>query len=65
MKRYLVLIFVALMGLYLVFASGEKITGIKDLDLSVKKQEIKSMGTVKPDLDFGNLNLTLSPTKAR
>ncbi len=65
MKRYLVLIFVALMGLYLVFASGEKITDLKDLDLSVKKQEIKSMGTVKPDLDFGKIPLYFITNKGQ
>jgi hypothetical protein len=65
MKRYLVLIFVALMGLYLVFASGEKITDMKYLDLSVKKQEIKSMGTVKPDIDFGKIPLYFTTNKGQ
>jgi hypothetical protein len=65
MKRYIVLIFVVLMGLYLVLASGEKMADLKDLDLSVKKQEIKSLGTVKPDLDFGKIPLYFITNKGQ
>ena len=67
MKRYLVLIFVVLTGLILVFAlaPGKKVTDIKDLDLSVKKQEIKSMEAVKPDLDFGKIPLYFITNKGQ
>jgi hypothetical protein len=38
---------------------------INTLDLSVKKQEIKSMGTVKPDLDFGKIPLYFITNKGQ
>jgi len=66
MKKYLV-IFVVLMSLYLAFtfASGKKMTDLKDLDLSVKPKDIQPGSGIKPDIDFGNIPLYFITNKGQ
>jgi hypothetical protein len=66
MRKYLV-IFVVLMGLYLVFAfaSGEKMTNIRDLDLSVKPKDFRPESAVKPNIDFGKIPLYFITNKGQ
>ncbi len=65
MKKYFVLIFVVLTGLYLVFASGEKIRDIKGPNLTIKTPDIKQGGVLKPDLNFGKFPLYFITNKGQ
>lgn len=65
MKKYLVFIFVVLMGLCLVFASGEKMAGIPGADLSAKPKVLQSMSGVKPNIDFGKIPLYFITNKGQ
>jgi hypothetical protein len=68
-KKFFILAAVIITALVFIsaFASVdvEKMQEINALDLNAKKQEIKSMGTVKPDLDFGKIPLYFITNKGQ
>jgi hypothetical protein len=69
MKRFLNLLFVIFIGVFFISASvsneSEKMRDIKELDLSVKTQDIQFKSTVKPDLNFGKIPLYFITNKGQ
>jgi hypothetical protein len=69
MKKFFVLIFIVLVGLFCIFASvyseGEGMRDIKELDVGVKTKDIRFKGAVKPDLNFGKFPLYFIANKGQ
>ena len=69
MKKFFVLIFIVLVGLFFISASlyseGEKMRDISELDVGVKTKDIRFKGAVKPDLNFGKFPLYFIANKGQ
>lgn len=57
MKKSLILLFVLMIGLFIAFVPGEKMQGIRDLDMIVKSANNQITRAAKPGVNFGNIPL--------